>query len=339
MNDAAAVCIDSSEVKNVNRRRQLSWFLSAVGMLILILDGKTALSGAAEGIELCVRTVIPALFPFFVLSSVFLRGAVPFSCLDRISAPLFGLPREAGSLVLPCFLGGYPVGAKSVYQTYAAGGLQKTEAERMLAFCNNAGPAFVFGVLGQMFPKHWMPWALWGIHLAGARTAAYLIHGNHAAACIGNQTVKPKDNLMSDAVLTMGTVCGWVILLRVLIAFLDRWFLWLLPQSVRVALVGFLELSNGCCELVRIPDISTRFILCSGMLAAGGLCVTAQTISVTPGLSLRCYCQGKLIQILVSLVLSYILMRRAILLLPLLLLPIVYRGSKIRSRKWMLSGV
>ena len=37
-------------------------------MLALILDGRTAIDGARQGIELCLRTVIPSLFPFFVLS-------------------------------------------------------------------------------------------------------------------------------------------------------------------------------------------------------------------------------------------------------------------------------
>ena len=67
MNDAAAVCIDSFEVTNVNRRRQLSGMFLALGLLILILDGKTAYNGAVDGIELCLKTVIPALFPFFVI--------------------------------------------------------------------------------------------------------------------------------------------------------------------------------------------------------------------------------------------------------------------------------
>ena len=46
----------------------MTGFAAGAAMLMLILDGRTALTGAAEGIDLCIRTVIPALFPFFVLS-------------------------------------------------------------------------------------------------------------------------------------------------------------------------------------------------------------------------------------------------------------------------------
>lgn len=321
----------------MNRRRGFSCFFSAIGLLILILDGKTALCGATDGIALCVQTVIPALFPFFVLSSALLRGAIPFPRMEKALCALTGFP--AGSLILPCLLGGYPVGARSVYQAYTEGIVKKTEAERMLAFCNNAGPAFVFGVLGQMFPNLWMPWALWGIHLAGARIAAYCVPVIGTSMISEASPMESKGNLMPEAVLTMGTVCGWIILFRVFIAFLDRWFLWIMPQTVRVAFVGLLELSNGCCELPRIADGNIRFILCSGMLAAGGLCVTAQTVSVTPGLSLRYYCLGKLIQFFVSIVFSCCLVgRTAVPLCFLLLLPL-YQVSKKRGRNPTLSGV
>lgn len=323
----------------MKQHRQLFGFLSALGMAVLILDGKTALSGAAEGIDLCIRTVIPALFPFFVLSSALLRSAVSFHSLETAAITLYGLPRGTGCLVLPCFLGGYPVGAKSVHQLYAEGLLRRSEAERLLAFCNNAGPAFVFGVISQSFPKIWMPWALWGIHLAGAWIASRFVPCTQTAVSRDRQSEQPKGSILSGVVITMGVVCGWIILFRILIAFLDKWFLWLLPQTVRVALVGILELSNGCCELANVSNINSRFLLCSGMLAVGGLCVTAQTISVTQGLSLRSYCLGKLIQTFVSLLLSYCLMYRTGLPLLFLLPVFIYGNRKKRGRNRIPSGV
>lgn len=99
----------------------------------------------------------------------------------------------------------------------------------------------------------------------------------------------------------MATVCGWVVLFRVLLAFLKRWIFWILPAAVQVAVTGILELSNGCCELLAVTDVSARFCICSGILAFGGLCVTMQTVSVTAGLSLKPYFWGKLLQTLFSL--------------------------------------
>lgn len=342
MYDETSVCIDSFEVKIVGRNRRWLCLLSLTGILILILDGKTALSGAAEGIELCLRTVIPALFPFIVLSSVFLSCATAFPWKETAFSTVFRFPQGEGFLTLPCFLGGYPVGAQSVCNAYREGRLRKDTAQRLLAFSNNAGPSFVFGVVGQMFPKAWLPWALWGIHIAGALAAARCVSNEDSAPHSIRQPVQLKEDLMLGSVRTMGVICGWVILFRVIITFLDRWFLWCLPENLRIALIGLLELSNGCCELSKIADIRVRFVLCSGMLAAGGLCVTAQTASVTKGLSLRYYFLGKIIQILVSLVISFGIMYQTV--LPLLFLLFLFflnscRTGKKRGGNPSLSGV
>ena len=94
----------------------------------------------------------------------------------------------------------------------------------------------------------------------------------------------------------MAGVCGWVLLFRVGLAFLNRWFLWLLPAEGSAAVTGLLELANGCCTLNSIRDPGTRFVICSGILAFGGLCVWMQTASVAEGVSLKWYLPGKLLQ-------------------------------------------
>lgn len=320
-----------------HRKRVLSLF-SALGMLILIFDGKTALYGANSGIELCLKTVIPALFPFFVLSSALIRNASPGGKRMKNVCTFFRLPKGIESMLLPCLLGGYPVGAQSTYQLYKSRQLTKPEAEKMLAFCNNAGPSFLFGIVGQMFPNEWMVWAQWGIHITGALVAAQCVVISDSSENSCKHTPLLSKNHMSDSIVTMGIVCGWIILFRVLIAFLDRWFLWMFPQTIRVAFIGALELSNGCCELSRIASVPIRFILCSVMLASGGLCVTMQTSSVTQGLSLKYYWLGKLVQISVCLILSFCLMYRTA--LPLVLLfPLFCRSVKKRNGNQVVTDV
>lgn len=279
---------------------------ASMGMLVLILDGKTALEGASQGIELCLRTVVPSLFPFFLLSilltSSFMGSSLP---LLRPLGRLCGVPKGAESLLMAGFLGGYPVGAQSIASVYRAGKLGKKDAERLLAFCNNAGPAFLFGMVASMFPRRWMVWALWGIHMAGAVLAAVLIPGEkEKRVTLAAPAPVSLSAALHSALGVMATVCGWVVLFRVLIAFFSRWFLWLLPAQAQVAVTGLLELSNGCCELLAVADVRLRFCICAGMLAFGGLCVTMQTLSVTPGLSLRQYFLGKAIQTAFSILLA-----------------------------------
>lgn len=271
---------------------------ACLGMLILILDGKTALAGAQSGVQLCLITVIPSLFPFFVLSILLnstLSGfQLPF--LGKIGQ-LCGIPTGAEPLLISGFLGGYPVGAQGIAEAFKAGQLSRQTAQRMLAFCNNAGPAFLFGMVASFFPESWMVWALWAIHISGALFTAVILPSPTTDDCtLSGKSAMSANQIMARALSAMGTVCGWIIVFRVLVEFLQRWILFLLPVSFQVAVAGMLELSNGCCFLPLIENMDMRFILCSGMLAFGGLCVTMQTISVSSGLSIRHYHLGKFIQ-------------------------------------------
>lgn len=289
----------------MRKREIISGICAATGIMILILDGKTALSGAQEGIELCLKTVIPSLFPFFVLS-IFLTGMLTGTSILMLMplGKLFSLPPWASSLLIPAFLGGYPVGAQCVAQGFRSGNLSRDHAQRMLSFCSNAGPSFLFGMVGSMFPNRWYAWALWGIHICSACLVSMVFPCHNVPGAMRRGKTETLSSSMGSAVSVMLQVCGWVILFRVCIAFLDRWLLWLLPDPVRVALIGLLELSNGCCELMAVENVPLRFVLCSGMLACGGLCVTMQTASVTAGLSLKYYAVGKGLQTLFSILFS-----------------------------------
>lgn len=289
----------------MKRKQLLPGIGASVGMLILILDGKTALEGAQSGIELCLRTVIPSLFPFFVLSILLTSSCAGASLpLLRPLGRLCGVPKGAESIFISGFLGGYPVGAQSISAAYHSGQLSKQDAERMLGFCNNAGPAFLFGMAASMFPRKGIAWVLWGIHILSALLAALTLPaGGSGSTKLRRQPKTSLSDALRSAVHVMATVCGWVVLFRVVIAFLKRWILWIFPAEVQVALTGLLELSNGCYELLSVNDVSLRFCICSGILAFGGLCVTMQTVSVTSGLSLRYYFGGKLMQTLFSLAL------------------------------------
>lgn len=290
----------------MSRKYFLTGSFAFLGILILILDGKTALSGARTGIDLCIRTVIPSLFPFFLLS-ILLTSAFSGSSLSLLSpiAKLCGMPEGTESILISGFLGGYPVGAQSISAAFISGNIKKEDADRMLSFCNNAGPAFLFGMVSTIFPDKSAAFLLWGIHIGSALLVCLLCPSFPAGPAISvNQKTLTLSGAMISAISVMSTVCGWVVLFRVLIAFLDRWFLWLLPTVAQVAVTGLLELSNGCCELYRISDPGVRFVVCSGMLAWGGLCVTLQTHSVAEGLSLKSYLKGKTLQTLLSLLIS-----------------------------------
>jgi len=291
------------------KRKQLSTaVITAACLLILIFDSQTALHGAKSGIDICLNAAIPSLFPFFVLS-VLLTDALSqstSSLLYRIPAALH-MPEIAGAVLVPAFLGGYPVGAQCIGNLYTKKTISKTDAEKLLGFCSNAGPAFVFGMVSGFFQDKHMVWLLWFIHIFSAVITSWLIPSPSQERKINTFS---KASSIQEVILTsvkvMAAVCSWIILFRTIIAFLDKWILWMIPETFQVLITGLLELANGCFRLAEIHHDSLRFLLCSCMLAFGGICIFLQTASVTKGLSLKYYLRGKILQTLFSFLLSSI---------------------------------
>ena len=111
-----------------------------------------------------------------------------------------------------------------------------------------------------------------------------------------------------SGIRNIANVCGWVILFRIIVGFLERWVLWLLPSDLSLVILGMLELTNGCLSLSRIADPSIRFLYASTFLALGGICVAMQTSTVIGTLSPRKYYIGKALQAVISLMLSAIIL-------------------------------
>lgn len=293
----------------MKKRQLISTTAAAVAMLILILDSKTAMAGAKDGIDLCIRTLIPSLFPFLVVSTVLTRSLMGQSL--RILRPIgkvCGIPRGAESLLAVGLLGGYPVGAGNIAESYRSGSISREDAERMLSFCNNAGPSFLFGIIGPMFSNGIIPWVLWGIHMISAVAVGILMSGPKKASAVS----KPSEGIslpkaLEASIRTMAVICGWVILFRMILTFLDWWILWALSASAQVTVAGLLELSNGCVQLGQVECEGLRFLIAGTILSLGGVCVAMQTVSVTKGLSLRFYIPGKLLQSGISFLLCVLL--------------------------------
>ena len=286
--------------------RILPVVLSCLALCALILDSKTALSGASEGLELCFRTVIPSLFPFFVVS-IFLSSLLTCASFLKPVSKALKLPAGGEVYFLLGMLGGYPVGARCVAQACTQGKLSRQDGERMLGFCSNAGPAFLFGMGASVLPSMEMCFLVWGIHilssiLVGAAVPAAPAEGQ----C--HREIKPisLSDALQQAIMAMAQVCGWVVVMRVVMRFMEQWFLWMLPSDLRMIFAGLLELSNGVCGLKEIPSLAIRFTLFSVFLSFGGICVLLQTKSVLQGSSLTGtqYFPGKVMQASWSLILS-----------------------------------
>lgn len=319
----------------------LKILIPAGAAVALILDSSAACAGATEGVQLCLRTVVPALFPFLYLSLVISTGLNFFRL--RIFDPvarLCRIPPGSGELLMLGFLGGYPSGAQCVSLAHEKGHLSSDAARRMLVICSNCGPAFIFGLLGPSFADSGMGWKIWLVCILGAVITGTLLPGGGGSLRIGSSSESEGAvRLMDRAIRSMARICAWIIIFRVVMSFADRWFLWRFHGWMQVLICGLTELTNGCINLGRIADDGLRFVLCCGMLSFGGLCVTMQTLSVIhPDLDRKLYFPGKVLHGCISTSLSCIFFpvywKIGVISLSFAILLVVYLGKIVKSSRF-----
>lgn len=310
------------------RPRTLLPLCLALTTLALLSFPAEAAAGAREGLTLCGRTVLPALFPFFVLSGLVVElgyGERLGRRLEHIMGPLFGLSGQGAAALVLGLIGGYPLGARTVGELYRRGQLPKWEAERLLLFCNNAGPAFLLSVVGvQLLGSPGAGWLLLGTHVAGAVLCgvAARLHPAGAPATASKPTAaSPPFSTAFSAAVSSGVgsalnVCACVVLFGVLLRLLERIGVLEagtallaalgLPQDCAAPLFsGALEMTNG---LAALPREATLPVLTAAafVLGFGGLSVFCQTSSLLSGSGLSpIWClRGQLLHGLLSALLT-----------------------------------
>jgi hypothetical protein len=79
-------------------RKKYGFAAAVLGMTVLILDSRGAAQAAAEGVAVCIRTVIPSLFPFFLLSG-YLTGAMGDGSSMRFLSRIFRSSPNCGGIL------------------------------------------------------------------------------------------------------------------------------------------------------------------------------------------------------------------------------------------------
>lgn len=277
--------------------------LFLLGCFGLICYPGEAAQAVRDGLVICGTSVIPALFPFFVLTKSFLSGKrrqKAHKSAENIMRRCFGLGGECLSPLLLSFVGGYPVGAASVAELYQNGAISNEEAERLLLFCNNSGPAFFLGVIGTVVLSNVKAGLLLYIaHVVAALCCGALLRDNVPRTAVLRR-IKPADTENGSFLQAVSSSCsallqisGLILFFSVVLAPLEasgifRLLCRLMPgipaQTLRAMLCGIFELSGG---IIRLQDCNGAALLCAFLMGWGGFCVHLQAMSFWKPLKLR----------------------------------------------------
>lgn len=304
-------------------------FPAAALLLFLALTfcAGEAADAARAGLTLSLQTAVPALFPFFVAGSLLTQSGLAEALGYALARPvwaLYGLDGNCAAALVLGLAGGYPVGAQAACELYREKLISKKEAEILLSFCNNSGPAFILGVAGV---------AICGSARTGA--ALYLIHalaalltGLALTSAPPKGSYPPKHILratdkvnapaafvsaVKDSFATCLVVTAFITFFSILLALLRQTgvlsaftltvspiltFFHLPVGAMDAFWGGFIELTNGIAALpaLALPQ-HILLPLLSFLLGFGGLSVHCQTLSLLQsyGLSTRRHAFGKFV--------------------------------------------
>ncbi len=309
-------------------------------ILALILFPKESVSASKSGLALCTDVIIPSLFPFFVISSLMIELGLVHRLgrlLEHIMRPLFGVGGAGSGVLVMSFVGGYPVGAKTAIALYESGGCTKTEAERMMSWCNNSGPAFILGVVGAgVFSSSAVGVILYLAHTLSSVLVGILFRrwgSDRAADSVQKKRpgIKPQPDFVSAFVSSVKGafssvlgICGFVIFFTVVIRLL--FIAGIIPAFAKAIgtvfspigmdakwaeklLTGFIELSSGVSTLAPAAgEISSSMAMAAFMLGWAGLSVHCQVLSFigSSGLRFGSYFLGKLLHGTISAALVFL---------------------------------
>lgn len=285
--------------------------LLTLGLLALLLARpEESVRGIEEGLRCCAGQIIPALFPFFVVTNLIAGGPAAW-LLGRALRPaarLLGFEGDgAATALLLSWLGGFAVAAGCIGQLYRARQLSRPEAEYLLVSAVASGPAFVINTVGLlMLGSHKAGVLLLGALLLANLCCGLLLRpalrkqrgGTPARAGVGEgagagiraetqtgtepQPPARQTGLVAAvgrAVDSTLTVCGFVLFFRFLCVVLAG----LLSQGGPAAFAtsALLEVTSGCAAAASLG--AGRVYACCAALSVQSLSVLLQVRALLPG--------------------------------------------------------
>jgi len=262
------------------------------------------LNAARDGLVLWFNSVLPALLPFVV--AVNLLTALGFVRLMSVwlkpfMAVVFKLPGAGGFALITGLISGYPMGAKTIADLWRAGEITTKEAQRLLAFCNNAGPLFIVGVVGVgLLGNSTAGYVLWAGHVAAAIIVGALTRSwgyglaetriqtftyNNDVQNIGKVLGEAVKNAMEALLVVGGLIIFFNVVIKAITTFAND-----LPFLAEGMLAGIIEVTGG----VKILTDSSLTVLSpvqiaviGGIIAFGGFSVHAQALHFTSGTGIK----------------------------------------------------
>lgn len=283
---------------------------------LLILQSPAAAQAALEGLRLCGKQLIPALFPFFVVSNLLMGQegasalAVPLKPITR----LLGLKsKQAPLILLLSWCGGYGVCARVIREALERKQLTRRDAQLLLLLGTTSSPGFAIGAVGGgllgnlTLGLYFYLACLAGNFVCGVLWSLFLPSDKTTGPEISFHNSTTLSQSIQSAVQACLTVCGCVVFFRVLSALCI--LLVGLDGVSGAFLSGLLEVSSGCAALAALGGKIGVYGCCGALSLLSGSVFLQMGSLLAGSCSLRCLMYSRPVHLAVSLAVLDFLLR------------------------------
>lgn len=296
--------------------RTLISVLTVIAALFISVRYSDRISHSVKSaLSLCANVIIPSVFPFMILSDL-LYSSLDFSAINYIGVVFEKLFKINRIGIYPFLLGltcGFPLGVKCASDMYREGLLTKKEAERLIGFSNNTGPAFLVSGVGMGLRGNVSDGILLYVSMVLAAVAVGILFSFGEGEIGEDRALRQRSKFsLTRSVKNAGAgtlnVCSYLTFFACAIGLLRN----LLGESyVYLALISFLEIGSATSIFSKTLLLDSTLSLTLSAFAVGfsGLSVHLQSLSYISETDIptRKYFIMKSVQGVLTAALAYIL--------------------------------
>lgn len=302
--------------------RNTVFYLSCAFIAVILILPSVAENAIISAVKTTVLTVVPALFPFMVMSGILCEAGAPelIQALFKPLCRLLRVPESCSSVILVGNLCGFPVGASSVCSLVLRGDIDRENGLRAAVLSNNVSISFALSYVGTvLFSCRKTALLMWLSQLISCFVICFAdsrIRKKPVLRVINSAPTEEKHfslskvftSSVSKAALGCLSVASFICFFSILKHYL----------SCAASVIGMPVLSNiislileiaSACNLSVTYPYPLSAALCSFAMGFSGLCVICQSaVYLTEcGISTVHFTVMKLLQGVLSALISFVL--------------------------------
>lgn len=287
-------------------------------VLSQLLIKKTIIySSILYALNLWVNNLIPALFPFFIISDILINynitDYIP-KIIKNVCKSLFNINDNMLTILILSMISGFPSNARNTRTLYDKGLITLEEANHILIFSHFSNPVFILTTVAIFFFNnqkvgiillitHYLSNFILGICFRNKiKIHNYFYAHSNESNNFGNIFVSS----IKKAVDTILMICGILTIFLMLASIVINAFSF---NSYNAMLIkGLFEITIGVEALSKLSiNMVSKTVIASMMLAFGGISVHVQVLSQITGTKIKYiyFFVGRMYQMFISGILTY----------------------------------